>query len=296
MEKDLTPECVVATLAAQGVVTESARCAEIRHGALRCSEGRGARICAACVRGGTGRLHRGAEEERTVTPEAILELSAAQLARAIREKRVTSVAATEAALARMKAVHPRLNCLARSDDELALAAARLADQDLARGALRGPLHGVPMAHKDMYYRRGVISACGSKILSERPAPSTATVLERLDAAGAIQFGVLNMVEFAFGPTGHNWHTGHCRNAWDPARITGGSSSGSAPRWPRARRSPRSAPTPADRSGCRRTSAESRDQAHVRQGVARAVRCRYRSRSTPSGRSLAPSKTVHCCSR
>ena len=161
-----------------------------------------------------------------MTPEAILELSAAELARAIREKRVTSVAATEAVLWRIKAVHPRLNCLARSDDELALTAARLADQDLARGALRGPLHGVPMAHKDMYYRRGVISACGSKILRERPAPSTATVLERLDAAGAIQFGVLNMVEFAFGPTGHNWHTGHCRNAWDPARITGGSSSGS----------------------------------------------------------------------
>ncbi|MGH8675914.1 MAG: amidase family protein, partial [Burkholderiales bacterium] len=72
----------------------------------------------------------------------------------------------------MKAVHARLNCLVRSDDEHALAAARLADRDLARGALRGPLHGVPMAHKDMYYRKGVVSTCGSKILRERPAPST----------------------------------------------------------------------------------------------------------------------------
>ena len=53
------------------------------------------------------------------------------------------------------------------------------------------------------------------------------MLQRLDAAGAIQFGVLHMAEFAFGPTGHNWHDGHCRNAWDPARLTGGSSSGSA---------------------------------------------------------------------
>jgi aspartyl-tRNA(Asn)/glutamyl-tRNA(Gln) amidotransferase subunit A len=60
---------------------------------------------------------------------------------------------------------------------------------------------------------------------ERPAPSTATVLERLDAAGAIQFGVLNMTEFALGPTGHNWHYGHCRNPWNPERIPGGSSSG-----------------------------------------------------------------------
>ena len=162
-----------------------------------------------------------------MTPEAILELSAAQLARAIREKRVSCVAAMEASIARMKAVHARLNCLVRCDDGTALAAARLADQELARGALRGPLHGVPMAHKDMYYRRGVASSCGSKIVRERPAPSTATALERLDAAGSIQFGVLNMAEFAFGPTGHNWHFGHCKNAWDSSRITGGSSSGSA---------------------------------------------------------------------
>jgi aspartyl-tRNA(Asn)/glutamyl-tRNA(Gln) amidotransferase subunit A len=82
-----------------------------------------------------------------------------------------------------------------------------------------------MAHKDMYYRRGVVASCGSKILRERPAPATATVLERLDAAGAIQFGVLNMTEFALGPTGHNWHYGHCRNPWNPERIPGGSSSG-----------------------------------------------------------------------
>jgi hypothetical protein len=98
-----------------------------------------------------------------VSPQEILALSAAQLAVAIREKRVTCVAAMEAALARMKAVHLRLNCLVRSDDENALAAAHLADKDLARGALRGSLHGVPMAHKDMYYRKGVVSSCGSKI-------------------------------------------------------------------------------------------------------------------------------------
>lgn len=159
-------------------------------------------------------------------PQAILELSATELAKAIREKRVTCVAAMEATLARMHAVHPKLNCLVRSDDEQALAAAQLADRELSRGAVRGPLHGVPMAHKDMYYRAGVASSCGSRITRERQASTTATALERLDCAGAIQFGVLNMAEFAFGPTGHNWHFDHCRNAWDPSRITGGSSSGS----------------------------------------------------------------------
>jgi aspartyl-tRNA(Asn)/glutamyl-tRNA(Gln) amidotransferase subunit A len=83
-----------------------------------------------------------------------------------------------------------------------------------------------MAHKDMYYREGVASSCGSKIKRDMPAPSTATALKRLDAAGAIQFGVLNMAEFAYNPTGHNYHLGHCRNPWNPQCITGGSSSGS----------------------------------------------------------------------
>ncbi len=156
----------------------------------------------------------------------ILELSCAGVATAIRERRVSAVKTMEATLTRAQAVQPKLNAFLRIDAELALDAARLADKDLARGHLRGPLHGVPMAHKDMYYRKGVASSYGGKVGPSRPAPSTATALERLDAAGAIQFGVLNMAECAFGPTGHNYHYGHCRNAWNPAYITGGSSSGS----------------------------------------------------------------------
>jgi aspartyl-tRNA(Asn)/glutamyl-tRNA(Gln) amidotransferase subunit A len=153
-------------------------------------------------------------------------LSCVELAAAIRERRTSCVAVMEAVIERATAVQPKLNCFIRVDAEAALAAAQLADRDVARGYVRGPLHGVPMAHKDMYYRRGVVSSCGSKILRDTPAPGTAKVLEYLDAAGAIQFGVLNMAEFAMGPTGHNWHYGHCRNPWDPQRITGGSSSGS----------------------------------------------------------------------
>ena len=150
-----------------------------------------------------------------------------QLAAAIRERRTTCVAVMEATLERASAVQPRLNCFLRIDAEAALAAAHLADREIARGYVRGPLHGVPMAHKDMYYRHDVVSTCGSKILRDAPATATARVLEHLDAAGAIQIGVLNMAEFAMGPTGHNWHYGHCRNPWAPERITGGSSSGSA---------------------------------------------------------------------
>src|SRR5687768_11085997 len=153
-------------------------------------------------------------------------LSCVQLATAIRDRRASCVAAMEAVLERARAVQPKLNCFLRIDEDSALAAAHLAEREIARGYVRGPLHGVPMAHKDMYYRRGVVSTCGSKILRDTPAKGTAKVLEHLDAAGAIQFGVLNMAEFAMGPTGHNWHYGHCRNPWDPQRVTGGSSSGS----------------------------------------------------------------------
>jgi aspartyl-tRNA(Asn)/glutamyl-tRNA(Gln) amidotransferase subunit A len=86
--------------------------------------------------------------------------------------------------------------------------------------------GVPLAHKDMFYRAGREAACGSKILRGWVAGETSAALERLDAAGFADLGRLNMSEFAYGPTGHNEHFGDCRNPWNPDYITGGSSSGS----------------------------------------------------------------------
>jgi aspartyl-tRNA(Asn)/glutamyl-tRNA(Gln) amidotransferase subunit A len=114
----------------------------------------------------------------------------------------------------------------RSVDAGALAAAAAADAALARGGAVGPLLGVPLAHKDMFFRKGRVSSFGSAILRDVAADRTACVLELLDAAGALDIARLNMAEFAFGPTGHNIHHGDCRNPWDPTRITGGSSSGS----------------------------------------------------------------------
>jgi len=161
-----------------------------------------------------------------MTHAELLALSATELAAQIRSGGARCVQAMEAVVARAAEIQTRLNGFIRVEAERALAAAHAADRDAAAGHWRGPLHGVPMAHKDMYYRAGEISTCGSKILRERPAPHTACALARLDAAGAIQFATLNMSEFAFNPTGHNWHFGHCRNAWHPEYITGGSSSGS----------------------------------------------------------------------
>ena len=107
-----------------------------------------------------------------------------------------------------------------------MAAARRADRAIAARAKLGPLHGVPLAHKDMYYRKGKVSTCGSKILRDYRPDMTATVVERLECAGAIWLGNLNMAEFAANPTGHNEHWGDCHNPWNPAHISGGSSSGS----------------------------------------------------------------------
>src|SRR5437763_2861420 len=156
----------------------------------------------------------------------ITALDLVELADAIRARQVSSREATEVALARARAVQPTINAFVAIDNAGARAAAVAADAGLARCGAVGPLHGVPLAHKDMFFRKGRISGCGSAILKDVPADRTATVLERLDTAGALDIARLNMAEFAFGPTGHNIHYGDCRNPWDPARITGGSSSGS----------------------------------------------------------------------
>jgi aspartyl-tRNA(Asn)/glutamyl-tRNA(Gln) amidotransferase subunit A len=153
-------------------------------------------------------------------------LGLAEVAAKIRTRDASCGEVLDAVLARAKAVQPKLNAFLRIDEELAREQARLYDAESAKRRTRGPLHGVPLAHKDMYYREGVPSSCGSKIKGNEPEKTTATALKRLDAAGAIQFGVLNMAEFAYGPTGHNWHFGHVRNPWNVAHITGGSSSGS----------------------------------------------------------------------
>jgi aspartyl-tRNA(Asn)/glutamyl-tRNA(Gln) amidotransferase subunit A len=149
-----------------------------------------------------------------------------ETADAIASRKVSAVEVTKAALARIERHQPRLNCFVRVDEHGALAAAEAADRQLSAGATLGPLHGVPLAHKDMFYRPGVPVTCGSAIRRNFVPDFTATVLERLDAAGAITVGALNMSEFANGPTGHNVHFGPTRNPWNTDHITGGSSTGS----------------------------------------------------------------------
>ena len=108
----------------------------------------------------------------------------------------------------------------------AVAAAERADAAIARGDWRGPLHGIPLAHKDMFYRAGRVGTFGSKILRDYAPDYTSTVMTRLAETGAVYLGSLNMAEFATGPVGQNDHFGQTRNPWHTDHISGGSSSGS----------------------------------------------------------------------
>jgi aspartyl-tRNA(Asn)/glutamyl-tRNA(Gln) amidotransferase subunit A len=153
-------------------------------------------------------------------------MSLIEVAGALRSGKLSSVMVTEAALARCTAAQARLNCFLRIDREGALRVAAAADAARASGAELGLLHGVPLAHKDMFNIAGRAISYGSRVRGEYVPRSTATVIERLDAAGAINLGALNMAEFALGPTGHNAIWGDCRNAIDPDYMAGGSSSGS----------------------------------------------------------------------
>jgi aspartyl-tRNA(Asn)/glutamyl-tRNA(Gln) amidotransferase subunit A len=148
------------------------------------------------------------------------------LAKAIADKKISSREATQSCLERIAEWQPRLNAFMTIEKDEALKAADVADAALAKGASRGALHGVPMAHKDMYYDAGKVVTCGSKIRRDFVAATTSTALQRLKDAGMVRMGSLQMAEFAYGPTGHNAHFGAVHNPWNVDHITGGSSSGS----------------------------------------------------------------------
>jgi aspartyl-tRNA(Asn)/glutamyl-tRNA(Gln) amidotransferase subunit A len=160
----------------------------------------------------------------SATEPALMSLTA--VAKAIADKRVSSREATKSCFDRIAQWQPRLNAFMAIEAEEALAAADAADATLAKGNANGALHGVPLAHKDMYYDAGKVVTCGSKIRRDFVATTTSTALQRLKDAGTIRLGSLQMSEFAYGPTGHNAHYGAVHNPWAVDHITGGSSSGS----------------------------------------------------------------------
>jgi len=152
--------------------------------------------------------------------------TAAGLARGLKTRAFSSEELTRHFLARIERANPELNAFVTVTAPEALAAARAADAVLARGD-GGPLTGVPLAHKDIFCTEGVLTTCGSRMLANFVAPYDATVVEKLKSAGMVMLGKTNMDEFAMGSSNETSHYGPVRNPWDPARVPGGSSGGSA---------------------------------------------------------------------
>jgi AtzE family amidohydrolase len=158
---------------------------------------------------------------------SLADADALTIAAAVRGGGLSAVEVAEAALARIAARDPTLNCVTAISADRALAAARAIDAAVARGDDPGPLAGAPFAVKNLFDVEGLVTVAGSKIDRERPtATADATVVRRLAGAGAVLIGALNMDEYAYGFTTENTHYGPARNPHDPSRIAGGSSGGS----------------------------------------------------------------------
>jgi 1-carboxybiuret hydrolase len=155
------------------------------------------------------------------------EATVLDIARAVAEGATTARAVVEAALERIASLNPRLNAFTDVSVERACARATAVDARRAQGEPVGPLAGAPFAVKNLFDVAGLPTRAGSKINRDRPpALRDSPLIERLEAAGAVLVGALNMGEYAYDFTGENVHDGPSRNPHDPARMTGGSSGGS----------------------------------------------------------------------
>lgn len=151
----------------------------------------------------------------------------AEAAALICNRRLSSVELTETCLANLERLNPLLNAFITVTGEMALQQARHADEQLARGNYLGPLHGIPIALKDLIDVAGVPTTAASRQLRDRVATEDAAIVARLKQAGAVIVGKTNLHEFAFGGSGMVSAYGPARNPWNTRHITGGSSSGSA---------------------------------------------------------------------
>ena len=156
----------------------------------------------------------------------MIERSVKSLAAALASKEISSVELTRLYLDRIERLNPLINAFITVDPEKSLAQAAAADARIAAGQ-GGVLSGIPLAQKDIFCAKGWRTTCASKMLDNFVSPYDATVIERLNAAGAVILGKANMDEFAMGASNETSYYGAVRNPWDTTRVPGGSSGGSA---------------------------------------------------------------------
>jgi aspartyl-tRNA(Asn)/glutamyl-tRNA(Gln) amidotransferase subunit A len=149
-----------------------------------------------------------------------------ETAAALRRREISSAELTAAALERIERLNPATNAMQTVMAEAARERAKQADEELARGEGRGPLHGIPVAVKDLFFTKGVRTTGGSRLFEDHVPDHDAAVVESLRAGGAVLIGKTGMHELAYGITSSNPHFGAVRNPWDRDRIPGGSSGGS----------------------------------------------------------------------
>jgi aspartyl-tRNA(Asn)/glutamyl-tRNA(Gln) amidotransferase subunit A len=144
---------------------------------------------------------------------------------ALRSRTVSCLELTDRCLDHISKLNPRLNAFITVTAESARAQAQALDRELANGQDRGPLHGIPIAHKDLISTKGVRTTSGSKLFRDHIPTADAPIVEKLTAGGAVMLGKTGLHELAYGITSDNPHFGTIRNPRDPARIPGGSSGG-----------------------------------------------------------------------
>src|SRR4051812_23529105 len=162
-----------------------------------------------------------------MSAQELVYLTLREAADRVRQRQVSPVELLDAVLTRTSALEPQINAYITPLFDQARGAARAAEQEIAAGQYRGPLHGIPVALKDNYWTRGVTTAAGAKLLADFVPPEDGAVVARLRAAGAIITGKTNMHELAIGGSTTNPHYGPTHNPWRLECIPGGSSGGSA---------------------------------------------------------------------
>src|SRR6185437_16644782 len=154
-------------------------------------------------------------------------LTIEEISQLLRERKISPVELTKLCLQRIERLNPKLNAFITVTAESALRDARQAEAEIQKGRWRGPLHGVPIALKDLFDTAGVRTTAASGVFKDRVPNEDCEVVRRLKSAGAVLLGKLNMHEFAYGGSGIISFFGPTRNPWSHEHISGGSSSGSA---------------------------------------------------------------------